>query len=240
MITGFTSGIGLATAKRFAREGARLFLTGRRQKELDDAVAAIGANAHAVSGDVSSEADLDRQHDVVCSETGRIDILFANAGGGSFLPLPDISEEHVDQIFATNVKDTLFTVQKAMPLMAEGGSIVLAGSTVATTGTPAFSVYSASKAAIRSFARHWAIELAPRGIRVNVLVPGATLTPGLRGLVDTEEQRRGLVATLEAGSPMGRMGDPDEIASAALFLASPESSFMTGSELFADGGAAQV
>ncbi len=240
VVTGANSGIGLASAQRFAAEGARVFITGRRQKELDEAVALVGEQAHAIQGDVSKLEDLDRMYDAVRSEAGHIDVLFANAGGGSFMPLADITEEHFDGIFDANAKGTLFTVQKALPLLVEGSSVILTGSTTGSTGVPAFSVYGASKAAIRSFARHWAIELAPRGIRINVLVPGATSTPGLHGLVTDEEQRQGFVATLKAQGPMGRLADPFEIASAAVFLASPDSSFMTGSELFADGGAAQI
>jgi NAD(P)-dependent dehydrogenase (short-subunit alcohol dehydrogenase family) len=240
VITGGNSGIGLASARRFAAEGARVFMTGRRQDELEAAVSHVGGNARGVQGDVASRADLDRLYGVVRDEAGRIDVLFANAGGGAFMALPDITEEHFDRTFDTNVKGTLFTVQKALPLLVDGASVILTGSTAGSTGAPAFSVYGASKAAIRAFARGWALELAPRRIRVNVLAPGATSTPGLHGLAQTEEQKRQFVAALEAATPLGRMADPDEIAAAALFLASDESSFVTGSELFADGGAAQV
>lgn len=240
VITGANSGIGLASAKRFAREGARVFMTGRRQAELDKAVAQVGGGAYGVQGDVANLDDLDRLYGIVREQAGRIDVLFANAGGGEFMPLPEITEEHYDRIFATNVRGTLFTVRKALPLLRDGASVILTGSTAGVTGGPSFSVYSASKAAIRSFARSWILDLAPRRIRVNVLAPGATSTPGLHGLTRTEEQNRAFVATLEAATPLGRMGDPDEIASAALFLASDDSSFVTGSELFADGGSAQV
>ena len=240
VITGANSGIGLASARRFAREGARVFMTGRRQAELDTAVAAVGGDASGVQGDIANLADLDRLYRIVREEAGQIDVLLANAGGGEFVALPDMTEEHVDRIFATNVKGTLFTVQKALPLLRDGASVILTGSTAGNTGVPTFSVYSASKAAIRNFARSWSQELAPRRIRVNVLVPGATSTPGWRGLTETEEQHRAFVAASEAASPLGRMGDPDEIAAAALFLASDDSSYVTGSELFADGGAAQV
>ncbi len=239
VITGANSGIGLASAKRFASEGARLFMTGRRQAELDKAVAEVGHDARGVQGDVANLADLDRLYEVVREEAGRIDVLLANAGGGEFMPLSDITEEHYDRTFATNVKGTLFTVQKALPLLRDGASVILTGSTTGSTGGPSFSVYSASKAAVRNFARSWIQDLAPRRIRVNVLVPGATSTPGLHGLTHTEEQNRAFVAAMEAAAPLGRMGTPDEIASAALFLASDESSFVNGSELFADGGSAQ-
>ena len=179
--------------------------------------------------------------DPVASEAaGKLDILFANAGGGEFVPLPAISEEHYERTFATNVKGTLFTVQKALPLMASGASIILTGSTAASTGTPAFSVYAASKAAIRSFARNWILDLKGTGIRVNVLAPGSTSTPGWHGLAPSKEINREMIASVEAVTPLGRLADPDEVAAAALFLASDESSFVTGIELFVDGGIAQV
>lgn len=240
VITGANSGIGLASAKRFAQEGARVFMTGRRQAELDAAVAEVGGDARGVQGDVANLADLDRLYGIVREEAGRIDVLFANAGGGELMPFSDITEEHYDRTFATNVKGTLFTVQKALPLLRDGASVILTGSTNGNKGGASFSVYSATKAAIRNFARSWVQDLAPRRIRVNVLVPGATSTPGLHGLFPTEEVNRAVVATMEAAAPLGRMGSPDEIANAALFLASDESSFVTGSELFADGGAAQI
>ena len=240
VITGANSGIGLASAKRFAREGARVFMTGRRQAELDAAVAEVGSNARGVQGDVANVGDLDRLYGIVRDEAGRIDVLLANAGGGDFMPLHAITEEHYERIFATNVKGTLFTVQKALPLLGDGASIILTGSAAGSKGTAAFSVYSASKAAIRSFARSWIVDLAPRRIRVNVLAPGAVSTPGLHGLFPTEEMNRAVVAAMAAAAPLGRMGNPDEIANAALFLASDESSFVNGSELFVDGGAAQI
>ena len=240
VITGANSGIGLACAKRFAQEGARVFMTGRRQVELDAAVAEVGGNAGGVQGDIANLADLDRLYATVREEAGRIDILHANAGGGSFAALSDITEEQYDRIFAANVKGTLFTVQKALPLLVDGASVILTGSTAAITGAPAFSVYGASKAAIRSFARGWILDLAPRRIRVNVLAPGATSTPGLHGLAASEEQDRQFVAAMEAATPLGRMGRAEEIAAAALFLASDESSFVNGSELFVDGGSAQI
>lgn len=240
VITGANSGIGLASAKRFASEGARVFMTGRRQAELDDAVVAVGHNARGVQGDVAYLADLDRLYEIVLEEVGRIDILFANAGGGELVPLEYITEEHYDRTFATNVKGTLFTVQKALPLLQDGASIILTGSANGNKGGAAFSVYSATKAAIRNFARSWVQDLSPRRIRVNVLVPGATSTPGLHGLFPSEEVSRAVMASLEAAAPLGRIASPDELASAALFLASDESSFVNGSELFADGGAAQI
>jgi NAD(P)-dependent dehydrogenase (short-subunit alcohol dehydrogenase family) len=240
VITGANSGIGLATAKRFANECARLFITGRRRPELDTAIREMGGQTTGVRADISNLADLNRLYDVVRDEAGVIDILFVNTGGGEFMRLQEITEEHYDRTFATNVKGTLFTVQKALPLLRDGASIILTGSTTGTTGTPAFSVYSASKAAIRNFARSWILDLAPRRIRVNVLSPGPTATPGLHGLTTSEEQRRAVSGELIAGIPLGRMGDPDEIANAALFLASDESSFVNGIELFADGGSAQV
>jgi NAD(P)-dependent dehydrogenase (short-subunit alcohol dehydrogenase family) len=240
VITGANSGIGLATARLFVQEGARVFMTGRRQRELDDAVKSIGKGARGVPSDVANLADLDRLYAVVRDEAGSIDILFANAGGGALAPLGSITEEHFDSIFATNVKGTLFTVQKALPLLKDGGSIILTGSTTGTVGTPAFSVYSASKAAVRNFARSWILDLAPRKIRVNVLVPGATSTPGLHGLAPDESGREAMLGSLVAGIPLGRMGEPEEAARAALFLASDDSSFVNGSELFVDGGSAQV
>ncbi|KQT44587.1 oxidoreductase [Aureimonas sp. Leaf454] len=240
IITGANSGIGLASAKRFAQEGARVFMTGRRQRELDAAVAEVGNGARGVAGDIANLADLDRLYDVVRAEAGRIDVLFANAGGGRFAALSQITEEDYEKTFATNVKGTLFTVQKALPLLVDGASVILTGSTAASTGSPAFSVYGASKAAIRSFARSWILDLAPRRIRVNVLVPGPTSTPGLHGLSSTAQEKRAFVAAMEAQVPLGRMGTPDETAAAALFLACDESSFVNGSELFADGGQAQI
>jgi NAD(P)-dependent dehydrogenase (short-subunit alcohol dehydrogenase family) len=240
VITGANSGIGLASAKRFAQEGAHVFMTGRRQRELDAAVVEVGNGARGVPGDVASLADLDRLYDVVRAEAGRIDVLFANAGGGEFASLSEITEDHYERTFAVNVKGTLFTVQKALPLLVNGASVILTGSTAASTGSPAFSVYAASKAAIRSFARNWIVDLAPRRIRVNVLIPGPTSTPGLHGLSSTAEAKRAFVAAMEAQIPLGRMGAPDETAAAALFLASDDSSFVNGSELFADGGQAQI
>jgi NAD(P)-dependent dehydrogenase (short-subunit alcohol dehydrogenase family) len=240
LVTGGNSGIGLATAKRFASEGARVFITGRREAELDAAVAAIGDGAIGIRSDVSSLDDLDRLYARIGEASGRIDVLFANAGGGEFVPLSAVSEDHYERTFATNVKGTLFTVQKALPLMTSGASIILTGSTAASTGTPAFSVYAASKAAIRSFARNWILDLKGTGIRVNVLAPGSTSTPGWHGLAPSDEANREMIASVEAATPLGRLAEPDEIAAAALFLASAESSFINGIELFVDGGVAQI
>ena len=240
VVTGGNSGIGLATAKRFVAEGAYVFVTGRREAELDEAVASIGANVRGVRGDVSSLDDLDRLYRTVRDEKGRIDVLFANAGLGEFLPLGQITEAHVDKTLGVNLKGTLFTVQKALPLMRAGGSIILTGSTAGSQGTPGFSVYSASKAAIRNLARSWILDLKDTGIRVNVLSPGATSTPGLHGLASDAEQDRHLTDLLTAQTPLGRIGSPEEIAAAAVFLASDESSFVNGAELFVDGGMAQA
>lgn len=240
VITGANSGIGLASAKRFAAEGAQVVITGRRQAELDAAVKTIGGDVLGVQGDVSNLADLDHLFDTVKSAKGRIDVLFANAGLGALAPLGTISEESFDHVFDVNVKGTLFTVQKALPLMKAGGSIILTGSTTGSTGTFAFSVYSASKAAIRNFARSWALDLQGTGIRVNVLSPGVTETPGLMNGLEATGMKDGLVAQLISQTALGRMGDPNETAAAALFLASDDSSFMTGSEVFVDGGQAQI
>ena len=240
VVTGGTSGIGLATAKRFATEGARVFVTGRRQAELDAAVREIGENVTGIQGDVAKFADLDRLYAAVKAKKGRIDILFANAGAAEFAPLGEITEEHFDKIFDTNVKGVLFSVQKALPLMVDGGSIILNASIVGSTGNPAFSVYSATKAAVRSFARTWILDLKERKIRVNAISPGPINTPGLNGLAQTEGVGEQLKASLIASVPLGRFGTPDEIARAAVFLASDDSSFVTGTELFVDGGAAQI
>jgi NAD(P)-dependent dehydrogenase (short-subunit alcohol dehydrogenase family) len=240
VITGGNSGIGLATAKRFVAEGAYVFITGRRQAELDSAVRQIGENVSAVQGDVAKLVDLDKLFATVKAKKGRIDILFANAGTAELAPLENITEEHFDKIFDTNVKGLLFTVQKALPLIPDGASIILNASIVASTGNPAFSVYSATKAAIRSFARTLILYLKERKIRVNAISPGPIGTPGLDGLAQTEGIGEQLKAGLAASVPMGRLGTPDEIAKAAVFLASDDSSFVTGAELFVDGGAAQI
>ncbi|MFI9781414.1 glucose 1-dehydrogenase [Streptomyces sp. NPDC051956] len=233
VITGGTAGIGLATARLFVKEGAYVFITGRRQKELDESVKAIGSNVSGVQGDVAELADLDRLYETVRAK-GRIDIVFANAGVGEFASLEDVTEEHFDKIFNINVKGALFTVQKALPLLNDGASVILAGSVASVKGTPAFSVYGASKAAVRNFVRGWTVELKDRRIRCNVLSPGPIETP----LVAVQPQDA--IAKIASTIPMGRMGEPDEVAKAALFLASDDSSFVTGIELFIDGGRAQI
>jgi NAD(P)-dependent dehydrogenase (short-subunit alcohol dehydrogenase family) len=234
VITGGTAGIGLAAAKLFVAEGAYVFVTGRRQKELDDAVKEIGDNVSGVQGDVANLADLDRLYETVKAAKGQIDIVFANAGLGEFAPLEGVTEEHFDKIFNINVKGALFTVQKALPVLNDGGSIILTGSVASAKGTPAFAVYGASKAAIRNFVRGWTVELKDRRIRSNVLSPGPIATPL------TAAQPQEAIEKIASTIPMGRMGEPDEVAKAALFLASDESSFVTGIELFVDGGRAQI
>jgi NAD(P)-dependent dehydrogenase (short-subunit alcohol dehydrogenase family) len=233
VITGGTAGIGLAVAKLFAAEGAYVFITGRRQRELDDAVREIGDNARGVRGDVANLGDLDHLYQTVGSR-GRVDIVVANAGLGEFVPLVAVTEEHFDKIFNVNVKGALFTVQKALPLLNDGGSIILVGSVASAKGTPAFAVYGASKAAVRNFVRGWTVELKDRRIRSNVLSPGPIATPL------SAAQPRDTIGKMTSTIPMGRMGEPEEVAKAALFLASDDSSFVTGIELFVDGGRAQI
>src|SRR5258706_8307088 len=240
VITGGNSGIGLATAKRFVSEGAYVFITGRRQDELDKAVATLGSGVTGVQGDISNLDDLDRLFATVQAEKGHVDVLFANAGIGNRNPLGAISEEQFDKVFDGNVKGTLFTVQKALSLMRAGGSIILMGSTTGSMGTPAFSVYSATKAAIRNFARSWALDLKGTGIRVNVLSPGATATPGLLNGLARTGQKDAMIAGLIEQTPLGRMADPDDIADVSPFLASDDSRSMTGSEIFANCGMAKV
>jgi NAD(P)-dependent dehydrogenase (short-subunit alcohol dehydrogenase family) len=244
IITGGNSGIGLATAQRFVAEGAYVFIIGRRQSELDAAAREIGKNVTAVQGDVSNLADLDRLYAVVKEQKGRIDVLFANAGVGEFATLAAITEEHFDKTFGINVKGLLFTVQKALPIIRDGGSIILTASTAASKGIEGFSVYSATKAAVRSFARSWTVDLKQRKIRVNAISPGPIDTLASRlslsGLVQSEQQSQQLRKKLVTTVPLGRMGSPDEVAKVVSFLASDESSYVTGTEFFVDGGQAQI
>jgi NAD(P)-dependent dehydrogenase (short-subunit alcohol dehydrogenase family) len=242
LITGGSSGIGLATAKRFVDEGAaHVFVTGRRQPELDAAVKAIGRNITAIQGDIAKLADLDQLFAVINKEKGRLDILFANAGVGTFVPLEQVTEAHFDKYFGINVKGTLFTVQKALPLMTDGGTIVINGSIASVKGIPALGVYAATKAALRSFARTWSVDLKGRNIRVNVVSPGTIVTPGYKNELGlTDEQIEEFKAQAAAAAPLGRTGTPDEVARAVVFLASDDSSFITGIELFVDGGTAQI
>jgi len=240
LITGGNSGIGLATAKRFVNEGAYVFVTGRRRSELDAAVKEIGKNVTAVQGDVANLDDLDRLFAQIKKEKGKIDVLFANAGIAKYAPLGAISEELYDSIFDINIKGVLFTVQKALPLLPDGASVILNASIVASKGFSSNSVYSASKAAVRSFARTWTMDLKDRRIRVNAVSPGSTDTPGLNELLassKTGKERRKMISNTV---PLGRLGSPDEIAKAVVFLASDDSSYITGTELFVDGGIAQV
>src|SRR5215213_2949097 len=243
VITGGNSGIGLATAQRFVSDGAYVFITGRRQSELDEAVKQIGTNVSGIQGNVSNLADLDRLYAAVKEQKGRIDILFANAGVGELVPLGQITEAHFDKTFGINVKGLLFTVQKALPLFQDddsGGSIILNASIAASKGVEASSVYSTTKAAIRSFARTWTVELKHRKIRVNAISPGMIDTPGLNGLVQSREQIEQFKTSFVSNVPLGRMGNPDEVAKAVSFLASDDSSYVTGIELFVDGGMAQI
>jgi NAD(P)-dependent dehydrogenase (short-subunit alcohol dehydrogenase family) len=240
VITGGNSGMGLATARLFAAEGAHVFITGRRQAELDKAVGLIGKNVTAVQGDVANLADLDRLYETVKEQKGRVDILFANAGVGEFGTFGEITEEHVDKVFGVNVRGLLFSVQKALPLFRDGGSIILNASIASIKGIPSFSVYSASKAAVRSFARSWTVDLKGRKIRVNALSPGPIDTPILSGLASTEDELKQFKANMAEQVPMGRIGTSEEIARVALFLASDDSSFVSGIELFVDGGMAQI
>jgi NAD(P)-dependent dehydrogenase (short-subunit alcohol dehydrogenase family) len=251
LITGGSSGIGLASARRFVSEGAFVFITGRRQQELDNALAEIGHDVRALQGDVSKVDDLERIIATIREEKGHLDVVFANAGVAETAPLGSITEASFDRLFDINVKGTLFTVQRALPLMRVGGSIILNGSTAGSKGTPTFSVYNATKAAVRNLARSWALELKGTGIRVNVLSPGGTVTPGLAHVLTSGSstpgdraidavQRDAIFASFATQIPLGRIGEAAEIAAVAVFLASEDSSYMTGSEVFVDGGHAQV
>src|SRR5207237_5423968 len=235
VVTGGSAGIGLGIAKCFAQEGARVFITGRRQSELDKAIASIGGNAAAIQGDASNLAGLDRIYAAIKAQAGRIDVLAANAGVYEFGALGEITEEHFDKTFNTNVRGLLFTVQKALPLLRKGASVILTGSIATMKGFPSLSLYGASKAAVRSFARTWIVELKGRDIRINVLSPGTTATPGLSHFM-TDEQKAEAVASV----PLGRIGTPDDLGKAAVFLASCDSAYITGIELFVDGGVAQI
>ncbi len=234
VITGGSAGIGFGAAKRFVEEGARVFITGRRQGELDRAVAEIGGDIEAIQADAASLADIDRVYRIVKERAGRIDVLFANAGFYEFGTFGEITEEHFDKTFDTNVRGLLFAVQKALPLLSKGSSVILTGSIASIKGFPSFSVYDATKAAIRSFARGWIVDLKGRDIRINVLSPGHTETPGLSTLADQNVRDM-----MKANVPLGRMGTSDDLARAAVFLASEDSSYITGIELFVDGGVAQ-
>lgn len=240
VVTGGNSGIGLATAEAFLAEGAFVVITGRRQDALDAAVARLGGRVTAVQADVSKLADIDKLYDAVQRKHDHIDVLFANAGGGDFAPLGAITEEHFDRIFNANVKGVVFTVQKALPLLRDGGAIVLTSSITGIKGTPAFSVYSATKAAVRNFARSWILDLKDRHIRVNVVSPGLTETPGLNDLFGGGQSAEDVKTYLTTQIPAGRVGQPSEIAKAVLFLASDAASFVNGAELFVDGGQAQI
>ncbi|CAF3894390.1 unnamed protein product [Adineta steineri] len=242
LVTGGSAGIGFATAQRFIAEGAaHVFITGRRQEALDEAVKKLdNKNVTAVQGDTSNLADLDKLYDIIKKKTGHLDILFANAGVAEFAPLGSITEKHFDDVFNINVKGVLFQVQKALPILKDGGSIILNASTASVKGAPRLSVYSASKAAVRSFARCWTVDLKERRIRVNTLSPGPIDTPGLRSVSKDEEKQKKFLDMVAGGPPMGRVGTPDEVAKAAVFLASDDSSYITGIELFVDGGYAQI
>ncbi len=240
IVTGGTSGIGLATAKAFSQQGAFVFITGRRKDALDAAIKEIGGRVTGVQADMSKLVDIDRLYDAVQQKYAQIDVVFANAGGGEMAALGAITEEHYQKTFDTNVKGTLFTIQKALPLLRDGASIILTSSTTSISGTPAFSVYSATKAAVRNFARNWILDLKDRHIRVNAVSPGLTDTAGLNELFGNGESAENTKNYLSSLIPAGRIGQPEEIAKAVLFLASDEASFVNGIELFVDGGQAQI
>jgi NAD(P)-dependent dehydrogenase (short-subunit alcohol dehydrogenase family) len=240
LVTGGNSGIGLAAAKRFVHEGAYVFITGRREAALTAAAKQIGSQVTGVQGDVSNLGDLDRLFAQIKRDKDKLDVVFANAGVAKYAPFGTITEEFYDSIFNINVKGLLFTVQRALPLLTDGASIILNASIVASKGLPANSVYSATKAAVRSFARTWTTDLKDRRIRVNAVSPGATDTPGLNDLLASTEAGQQRWKMLPHSVPLGRLGTPDEVAKAVVFLASDDSSFITGAELFVDGGFAQV
>ena len=240
LVTGGSSGLGLATAKRFASQGARVFITGRGQAALDEAVALIGERATGIQGDVSSAADLDRVFERITAQTDRLDIVFANAGILERAPLGDITEAAFDRLFDVNVKGMLFTVQKVLPLLGQGACVVLVSSLVAGKGMPGNSAYSATKAAIRSFARGWMVDLKDRQIRVNVISPGAIETPGLKGAAPDEQAAEAMLAHFAQLIPAGRVGQPDDVAQVAAFLASDASSYINGADIPVDGGWSQV
>lgn len=236
LITGGTSGIGLGTAQRFISEGAYVYITGRRQTELDAAVRELGENARGIQGDVTNLSNLNHLFKTIKEEKGSLDVVFANAGWGEYAHIDSITEEHFEKTFAINVKGVVFTVQKALPLLKDGGAIVINGSMVSIVGQPAFSIYAATKAAVRSFARNWSVDLKDRKIRVNVVSPGFIPTPAYEYLGITSEILEGVIENI----PLGRVGTPEDIAKAVVFLASDDSSYITGIELFVDGGAAQI
>jgi NAD(P)-dependent dehydrogenase (short-subunit alcohol dehydrogenase family) len=240
VVTGGSSGIGLATAKLFVKEGARVYITGRRQAELEAAGALIGANAKAVQGDVSEPADLDRLYELIRNEVGRVDVVFANAGGVMPAPLGSLTNEHIDYHFNTHVKGVIWTVQKALPLMRPGGSIILSASIVASKGWANWSLYSASKAAVRSLARTWSSDLRGRGIRVNAISPGVIPTPAHENAAGSLDAMNGFMEYAASITPLARTGTVEEVAKAVAFLASDESSFIAASEIFVDGGIAQI
>ncbi len=240
VVTGGSAGIGLATARTFVEEGAHVFITGRRRAPLEAAVRQIGEGVNAVQADSANLADLERLFATVKAEKGRVDIVFVNAGGGELIPFPQVTEAQFDDLFDANVKGVFFTVQAALPVLSDGASVILVGSTAGSMGNAAFSTYGASKAAVRNFARSWILDLSERRIRVNVLSPGPIRTDALLGLAGPDEaQRQALLDHMASLVPLGRIGEPEEVAKAALFLASDDASYVNGSELFVDGGRAQ-
>lgn len=240
LVTGASAGIGLAIAQRYAGEGAHVYLTGRRKRQLDDAVSRVGPNATGVQADATDLGDLDRLYTQITADGRRLDVLVANAGGGEFATLELTSEEHFDRLVATNMRSTLFTVQKALPLLNDGASVILLSSTGADHGSEAFGMYAATKAAVRSFGRTWANELKGRGIRVNTISPGGVKTSALAANAPDPSHPEGLFDMLAGGVPLGRLAEPDDVAGVALFLASADSGYMTGANLYVDGGQNQI